>query len=180
MKKEVVLAIILGLTAGVIVTFGVYTANRALQQRAAESSTEATPLPPTADEEQPTTLQPSPKSALEIETPENNSIATEEILTTRGQTFPSALIVVMVNDTDFLGTANESGKFTIPVKLTPGSNTLVFTAQDPNSLAQEEAQRLVVFSTADLNKGSTATGSSLLKSSPTPKPTASPSPAPRR
>ena len=179
MKKEVVLAIILGLTAGVIVTFGVYTANRALQQRAAESSTEATPLPPSAEEE-PSAPQPAQKSALEIETPESNSIATEEILTTRGQTFPSALIVVMVNDTDFLGTANESGKFTIPVKLTPGSNTLVFTAQDPNSTAQEEAQRLVVFSTADLNRTSTATGSSLLKSSPTPKPTASPSPAPRR
>lgn len=173
MKKEVVLAIVLGLLAGVIVTFGIYTANRALQQRAEESITEQTPTP-TAESQTAEQKKTAEATAidLDIETPETNSISTEDTITLRGTTFPNAMIVVFVNNNDYLISANATGKFAAPIKLTAGGNTIVVIAKHPESNAQAQAQRFVAFSTVDLDKTTSAT------SSATPKPSASPSPSP--
>ena len=173
MKKEVVLAIVLGLIAGVIVTFGIYTANRALQQRAEESITEQTPAPTAKTEvsDQKESAE-STTTELDIETPETNSISTEDTITLRGTTYPNAIIVVFVNNTDYLISANATGKFATPIKLTAGSNTIIVVSKHPDTTMQAQAQRLVVFSTVDLDKSLPATPSALSK------PTASPSPSP--
>lgn len=117
MKKEVFFAVLLGLSLGLIVTYGVYRANQAntqdqvdtlLQESAAET------IDPTANG----------ISSLVIDAPENESIVDEAKQTIAGTTLANAFVVIYVNETPYMTTADQTGAFSISADLSLGSNVI--------------------------------------------------------
>jgi hypothetical protein len=164
MKKEVVIAVVLGVIVGLIITFGIYTANAALQKRARQLSATPSPTPLTNDQ----------KSSIILFSPEDNMLTDKDALSVSGTTTANALVVIFVNDKEHLTTADDKGNFSEEVELTGGSNILTVVATDPSG-KQEQVQRTVVYSTANLDDAAvTATPAASPVPSPTAKPKATP------
>ncbi len=137
MKKEVLIAIFVGLSMGLIITFGVY--------RVKNSITET----PAADleENQLEVEATAAATILALHSPEDGTIQTGTELTVTGTTIPNAFVVLFVNDTDFISNSDESGNFSFKVELENGTNILrVHVLNDDGGETVEE--RLVVVSDA--------------------------------
>jgi hypothetical protein len=164
MKKEVVIAVVLGVVVGLIITFGIYTANAALQRRARQLT--ATPSPTPLTNEQ--------KSSIILFSPEDNTLTDKDALSVSGTTTANSLVVIFVNEQEHVTTADEKGNFSEEVELVGGSNILTIVATDPNG-KQEQVQRTVVYSTANLDDAAvTATPAASPAPSPSVKPKATP------
>ena len=150
MKKEILLAIIIGLSFGLLITYGVYRANISLSQpRSRNQATAPTPSPESAVD-----------TNLSLISPEDESVVTDPSVTVAGKTFSKAYVVIFVNNTEHITTADETGNFSITGELEAGSNYIITHVVDDNgaTLTQE---RTVILTT--------------IAASPTSTPSASPS-----
>ena len=137
MKKEVVIAILVGLSMGLIITFGVY--------RVKNSITEA-PIANLA-ENQLEVEATAAATILALHSPENGIIQTEKELTVTGTTIPNAFVVLFVNNSDYISNTDESGNFSFKIELEDGANILrVHVLSNDGDATVEE--RLVVVSDA--------------------------------
>lgn len=142
MKKEVGIAIIFGVFVGLVLTFGVYVANTALQKKSQkETTTTATPSP---------SVQETTSSSIVLFNPDDGALVEKELLLVSGLTSANATVVVFVNNDEYVTTADQKGNFTVEVKLTGGSNVIT-TIVTELSGKQNEDTRVVVFSTANLD-----------------------------
>ncbi len=141
MRKEVLIAIIIGFGLGLVITFGIWTANKALKERPPEE-------PPTEEVEE-VTPTPAPKMELIITSPENNTISEEEIIEITGKTDSKAIIAIVYPDGEKLLEADEDGTFATEISLTGGDNLIEISAfNDQGDEAREVLT--VVYSTAEL------------------------------
>ncbi|OGC91879.1 hypothetical protein A2876_03965 [Candidatus Amesbacteria bacterium RIFCSPHIGHO2_01_FULL_48_32b] len=140
MKKEVLLAIAIGFTLGLVITFGIWTANKSLKNAAAPQATPAptgSPLPTTAE-----TLSPTPPSSsaisLTITSPEDESLLNKDSVTISGKSAPLAMISIISESREQIVTADASGNFTADIDLEGGYNIISITAFDAsgNSASQ--------------------------------------------
>ena len=144
MKKEVVIAIIVGCALGLIITFGIWSANRQMDQSLDD---EATPTPTTA------LASPTPEAeegfSLTIDSPPDNFLSDEEEISITGQTEPEAIIVLVSSGGEIILKADEEGRFETEVELEGGINEIVISAF---SLEGEEAEKTLslVYSTAEI------------------------------
>ena len=116
MKKEVLIAILIGFGLGLTITYGIYRVRTALKDR---PQTIADIVNST------NTPSPEPQSMLALLTPEDGAIQTEKTTTVAGSTIPNAFVVLFVNDSDYLQKSDESGNFSFQVDLKDGSNVLI-------------------------------------------------------
>lgn len=145
------LAVFIGLTLGLVITYGVYTAQTAKNTQL----TNATPLP------SPTSGDTGENSTdLVITNPQDESVQRESELTVVGSTWAEAFVVILVNNKEFITTSDTSGAFSVKAKLDPGSNIISIHVidEDGKTITQE---RTVI-----------------LAADPTPEPTPSPTPRP--
>lgn len=139
MRKEVIIAIIIGFGLGLIITFGIWTANRALRELPPE---EAVPTP--AEE-----ITPTPTFSLTIREPEDNSISSEEKITIAGTTAPGAVVVILYQEGEKILEADKDGNFETEITLVGGANEVEVSAYD--SKGNEASQTLtIVYSTAEI------------------------------
>lgn len=137
MKKEVLVAIFVGLSMGLIITFGVYRVKSSITEKPTSEfiqdnqETEATATP----------------TVLALHSPDDGTIQLEKELTVTGTTIANSFVVVFVNDSDSVSTSDESGNFTIKVTLDDGVNIIRVHVIDENSSSVVE-ERLVVVSDA--------------------------------
>lgn len=168
MKKEILFAVGIGLVVGLIITFGMYRARQAVTGATTVNNQINGTLtsPPIA-----TDGQEQVKDAFLVSEPINESLITDPNIRVSGQAFPNAAIVILLGESETVGTADTQGNFSLPLTLSPGGNVLTIRAlsdvTDPL-----EVIRTVVVSTADLNQN--ATVSATPKPSTTPKPSATP------
>lgn len=147
MKKEAIIAIVLGFGLGIIITFGIWTANKALKTQ------ESTTPTPSVAEETPTQISPTPTPnqglSLEISQPENNEIITEEKINLAGKTAPEATIVILFEEGEKIIEADKEGKFETEITLIGGANEITIKAFDQKG---NEAQSIIdlVYSTAKI------------------------------
>lgn len=169
MKKEVIVAVILGLTLGLIVSYGVYRARKSLQQPTTE--TEATPQP---------SASAGTHTSLVMLSPEDESIQSAKEVKVTGTTVPNALIVIFINQNEHITNADASGNFSIQTELQPNSNVITTRSIDDDGNVAED-QRTVIMSSVSLDEAPTASYSATATPSATPKPPvrrkASPSPS---
>lgn len=166
MKKEVLIAVVLGIIVGLVITFGMYTANTALQRKAQQIK-DATPTPtPTS------TSQNGQYSSIIIYGPEDNLLTDKDKVQLSGSTDPNATVVIFVNDKETITSADGKGNFSAELSLVGGSNIITTIATDLSG-KQNQDQRTVVFSTASLDDSPQASMAA------TPKPSASPTTAPK-
>lgn len=166
MKKEVIIAIVIGLVLGLIVTYGIYRAKTSLNssQQAASTSNDASPSPSS-----------SLHNSLTLLAPEDESVQATSDVKVTGTTDPDALVIIFMNDLPQVIRADKSGNFSIQTKLQQGSNVITVRTLDEEGNTAE-AQRTVIFTTVSLEE--TAVASSSAQASPSAKPTASIKPKP--
>lgn len=144
MRKEVIIAIILGSVLGIAVAFGIWRANQTLKPQKQIKGIEATSSPVS-------TTQPENKTNTEtaellITSPENNIVVNEDSVKVEGTTQPKATIVIISNTGEVILEAKQDGSFEQNVKLEGGANEIKVVAYDKNGRRTEKIIT-VVYST---------------------------------
>lgn len=137
MKKEVIIAIFVGLSMGLIITFGVYRVKSTITEQ---------PVADFIQDEEDNQATATP-TILALHSPEDGIIQTDKELIIAGTTIPNTFIVAFVNDEDYLSNSDESGNFSIKVQLEEDENIIRVHVVDENSASVVE-ERLVVVSSA--------------------------------
>lgn len=149
MKKEVFLAVFLGITLGFVITFGIWKARSALKnlpptQTASNSTTAPNGKPSPMAE---STTANSPKLII-IQPKDNDLINSEKILVT-GETLPQSTIVIIFEGGQTNAISDQKGKFSVEITLTGGINTLsIYAFDEAGNEAHEELT--VIYSTAQI------------------------------
>jgi len=144
MKKEIWIAILIGFILGLIITYGIYTANRAFKAQTSPSNEPISALNTT-----PPSLEKQQTISLEITSPENNLLIEQNEATISGKTLPETTVAVMAEDFNRFLTSDNEGLFSIKTPLTAGSNQIKITAIGKNNQQQEKIINLV-HSTAEI------------------------------
>lgn len=137
MRKEVLLAISIGFLLGLIITFGIYTANRALKEK-------------TQGEKKPTILTSSPTptaqvSKLEILEPENNLVVYENEIDLRGEVDSEAIISILAeDDQQVIFQTEKEGTFSAKIKLISGANEIKIISINPDGKRVEKDLTVVL------------------------------------
>ncbi|MBI3290533.1 hypothetical protein HYZ78_04005 [Candidatus Microgenomates bacterium] len=119
MRKEVIVAVLLGGSLGLAIAFGVWRANLALkpqsttsEQISATNSSSPTPVAGT----------------LLVTEPEENSLVSTESITVRGKAEPRSTIVVTTPVDAKSVAADNSGNWIAELRLAAGANAVLVTA----------------------------------------------------
>ena len=139
MKKELTWAIITGFGLGLIITWGIWSARRAVKPEAPETEIEEiTAISPT----------PAPVS-LNIENPQDASIVEEDKTVVSGKTDPEAVLAIFTEEEELIIEADENGKFETEIDLIEGANeiTVIAFVEEGNEASQSMT---IVYSTAEL------------------------------
>jgi len=136
MRKEVMIAIAVGLILGIIFTFGVYTANQAVKEKKTATTAKVIQNTPA----------PSPATGLIIDEPENNLVVNQTPLKIAGRTAPKATLVIYSEDNETFTQADEQGLFSANLVLTAGSNRIIVKSIDEEN-RQEEKKLTIVYTT---------------------------------
>ena len=103
MRKEVLLAILIGASLGLLITFAVYQSRRSVSEAQKDQVQEV--LNNHTDNEEVDTSQ------LAITSPEDNSIVDSQRLIVSGNTQANNFIVIFVNNEEIITNADDSGNF---------------------------------------------------------------------
>lgn len=139
MKKELLIAIIVGFGLGLVVIFGIKTANQAVNKAAPseiQTTTESSPTPVV-----------SQAFSLTVNSPEDNAISDKEKITVSGQTAAGATVAMVFTDGEKIIQADDKGNFSGEITLIGGINQIEITAYDSSD---NEATKTVnvVYSTS--------------------------------
>lgn len=143
MRKEVLIAIIIGFSLGLIITFGIWTANKAIKQTASKQEKKIT------QPEQPA-LTPTPALlGLQIFSPEDNSLVNQEKITVSGKASAAGTIAVLYENGEKIIDSDSSGNFSTEIVLISGENEIIVTAYDEagNEISKSIT---VIYSTAEI------------------------------
>lgn len=126
MRKEVIIAVVLGFALGLIITIGIWSANKAMKTQ--EETTDINGIQPTV-----TTSSDNPDStktglSLAISKPEDETIINTEKTTVSGTTEPNTQIAIIAENNEYLLESDEKGIFAQEISLTSGTNEIMITA----------------------------------------------------
>ncbi|NMB57404.1 hypothetical protein GYA19_05735 [Candidatus Beckwithbacteria bacterium] len=141
MRKEIFIAIFIGLIFGLVITYGIYTANKAIitKQKGLNPTTTIIPTP---------TPEPEENLSINISEPKNNLVLTEPKTTILGSTKKNAVVAIMTEDNNYLIQADNNGYFTQEIDLIKGANFIQITATDLDNDKISETKTLsLVYST---------------------------------
>lgn len=148
MRKEIILAIIIGITLG----FGLMTLVRLNKQQIklsflpSTTQQKATPTPQTTPTPSPTPT-PEEKIFLKILEPEDETVVNTPRLTIKGETTPLATVVVIWEEGEDILVADEKGEFETEIELVGGTNDIQISAYDEENNSVEKLLT-VTYSTA--------------------------------
>lgn len=127
MKKEILWVIITAFGLGLIITYGVLTARKALERQE-----EAPPETEEAQESQPeTTPQPTtPPLSLTLYQPEDETVIKQASIVFKGKTAPLATIAILTEEDELILEADADGNFETEVDLIDGVNEIIISAFD--------------------------------------------------
>lgn len=139
MKKELVWAIITGFGLGLIITYGIWSAKKAIK-----------PQPPEEKEEIEVAPTPTPLPILlKIEKPQDESIIDQAKTLLSGRSDPRAILAIFTEEDELIIEADQEGKFETEIELIEGANEITVIAFDEEG--NEASQSMtVVYSTAEL------------------------------
>lgn len=148
MKKEVILAIVIGVGLGLVITFGIWIANRSLKnldtskpQATDESVITNTPTP-----------APSPSSASEsltITSPDNEALLSDPNVKITGSTIAGNTVIILHENGQDSVVADSSGNFSDSIKVSGGYNTITVISVSPTG-SQTSKTLVVTYTTAKL------------------------------
>jgi len=142
MKKEIIIAIVIGFALGLLITFGIWTANKAIKNKPT----------PTEETELITPIEPTPTAtefSLTIISPEDDSLINTNKVELKGSTVANAVIVIAEEKGEKIIEADGEGSFATEISLIAGTNEIKITAF--NSEGDEVSKTLsLVYSTKEI------------------------------
>jgi hypothetical protein len=133
MKKEVLIAVIVGFSLGLIITFGIYRAQKSLSDRAANKN---------ATEES-TQIDSTSNISLSITQPEDGSITDKDTITVGGIAKKNSLITVISPEDHQATQADELGNFSVEFSLEVGENQIHIKSVSDDNTKQEKTISVV-------------------------------------
>lgn len=141
MKKEVLIAIIIGFSIGLVIAFGIWTANKSLKQITPEKESlttqtgQLTPTPPVTN--------------LIINNPADDFLSNQEKITVSGKANPEAIVVIIYEEGEKILTADSEGIFSAEITLVGGANEIKISAFNSEG---EETSKIIngVYSTTQI------------------------------
>lgn len=124
MRKEVILAVIIGVILGGVILYGINLANNSVNSNPNKTETEEN------NPKAPQTTSKKPASQITIDFPQDNSVITENTLTLKGSAKPNSTIAIITESDDIIVTADSEGNFFSPINLIVGENNLAVTSID--------------------------------------------------
>lgn len=140
-KKEVTVAIIIGLLLGVIIMGGVLRARRALTVISEPSSASPSAMPKASQE-------PQKGLFLSLDTLDNQ-VVKEASFNIAGKTLPGTYIVINGESGDSIIVPNAVGNFSQNITLVKGANTIKITVYQEDGTKQETTLN-AVYTTAEI------------------------------
>ena len=142
MKKEVLFAIIIGFIIGLVITFGIYTAQSAIQSKTSQSSNK---------KQDSTTATTDSSHKLTIISPTNEALFTQDSVPITGTTSPGSIVVIVSTSQELFARADGQGNFSVDVELSGGVNNfdIVSYQDDGNKIDQSLT---LTYTTAELDK----------------------------
>ncbi len=148
MKKEVFLAIILGIVLGVGLVAAARYQHQLGQLLQEARLSQPTPVPVAKKKQNVPTATPSPAGIpLTIEEPVDNAVVAKSPLLIRGHTLPGATVVIIGDEDEVILVADDKGEFSTKFNLSGGANDLEITAYDQQG-KEKKILLTVTYSTA--------------------------------
>lgn len=171
MKKEVLIAVLLGLGMGLVITYGFYRVKTTV------SGPKTNPVLETAT----TSATENNSSVLSISSPLDGLVTTETTVTVSGTTVPGAFVVVFVNDVEQITNADATGNFSVAALLKSGANAVNVVVADNDGTTYSDSRVVIVSTLLDqdssaLTNDTDASGSAEAAASPSPKPSSKATP----
>lgn len=146
MRKELIVASIIGIGFGLVIAFGVYRINSSLKPNG--NKTLSTPNPKTVISE----------FKITLDKPQNNDVLTEDAIAVTGITKPLTWISVSGEDEDYAVQSDDKGLFNQDVNLIPGVNQIKLTAFD--ALGAQSIEKVLVVYSSSFEERETTTATS--------------------
>lgn len=138
-RKEAIMATIIGLIIGLLITGGVLRAQRAINSR-------ETPDDPKRESQESKAITDDENSSdltLEISEPEDNLVVSSPSITISGNTNEDTYIAIIAERNEYLIVPNEVGQFAQEVTLISGANTITITVYNESGMKVEKTLNLV-------------------------------------
>ncbi|OGD62541.1 hypothetical protein A2160_05845 [Candidatus Beckwithbacteria bacterium RBG_13_42_9] len=116
MPKEITFAILIGFVFGLLITFGLYTANKAIKEQGKQTKAENTVIP------SPTTT--TTENVLTLSEPKDEELFSDPEITLSGKTNPNAVVAVLLENGELFTEADADGFFSQKITLAAGVNSV--------------------------------------------------------
>jgi hypothetical protein len=136
MRKEVLLAILLGAGLGLLITFAVYQSRRSVSDAQKDQVEEVLSKLLTNEEED--------NGQLVVTSPKNNLIVDSQRLIVSGNTQANNFVVIFINNEEVITNADDSGNFSKEVRLDQGANVLVIYSINQDGLLNQATRTVIV------------------------------------
>jgi hypothetical protein len=135
MRKEVLIAIVIGIGLGAIVAFGVWRANLILGPKVKEAiqTPNGTNSPDSG----------TSSANLIITQPEDSTVFSNNSVTIKGSTIPNATVVLTSDEDEQVTLAGSDGTFEQDLTLASGPNNIVVTSYDDKGNQNTQKMTLV-------------------------------------
>lgn len=136
MRKEVSIAIIIGIILGAIILYGINLANK---------SSSSLPKPPSQNENLPIvtpTAEASTSSVLIITSHSNNEVLFTKEITVSGKTTPNTKLSIIWEEDEIITTSDNIGNFIQKISLISGENNIQFDVVNSNNTLQSQTLKL--------------------------------------
>jgi len=140
MRKEILIAIIAGIAFGLVIAFGVWRVNSALEPNKEVSQSS----PETSNEN--IGLEKNSKSTISLVTPNENDVVGETPVVLSGIAKVNSKIIISAEKEDYIIETDEKGGFEQEVDLIGGINQIILQAFDENETSVKK-ELTIVFST---------------------------------
>lgn len=138
MRKEILVAIFVGVSLGLMITFGIY------QNSERAKTGQNTITDQLINKQTSTGAAELVDTQLVINSPEEDLLTNEAELIVAGSGNPDSFLVVLVNDTEYISSTDESGNFSIKVTLAEGGNLIEVISLDEDGQSVSK-QRSVIY-----------------------------------
>jgi len=136
MRKEIIIVTLAGIIFGLIIAFGIWRTNSALNPINTESSTSQAPTKTINNIE-------SGGLSITIASPQNYDVIWKNPVNISGITKPNSFIIISTEDEDFVLNSNGSGEFDQEIELSAGVNQILISAQDSSQNTSSKNLTLV-------------------------------------
>jgi len=137
MRKEVLLAILIGISFGLIITFGVYHSRNSISEAQKNQSQDLVKnqLEQNNNEN---------NGQLAINSPDDELLTDNQQLIVSGTTGINNFVVIFVNNQETITHADDAGNFSVEVELDEGGNILIIQSIDEDGQSCQLERTVIV------------------------------------